>query len=80
MKPTRKDRGIEWITCAMNYWYKPWRCLERQATNMSPIFRQERTLSEPGPAASKGSAGAAVVVHSSSSNEGGEWVSTWKAV
>ena len=39
---------------------------------MSPSFRQERTSSEPGLAASKGSAGAGVVVHSSSSNEGVE--------
>ena len=79
IKPTRKNRGIMsellvlWTTVyaiAELHSYNPWCCLEHQATNMSPIFRQERTLSEPGPAASKGSAGAAVVVHSSSSNEG----------
>ena len=62
IKPTRKNRGIMsellvlWTTVyaiAELHSYNPWCCLEHQATNMSPIFRQERTLSEPGPAASQ---------------------------
>ena len=45
-------------------------CKENLETWQKLAAEEERTLSEPGPAASKGSAGAAVVVHSSSSNEG----------